>query len=175
MRSGYADTSMQAVPNKEALFAAVVTRRAECNKLDIDHIDLDSRDVRGTLVELATVFLLDIYSREQLELFRTVVADARRFPQIGRLMLEGPFQETHGMITDYFERLVRDGKLRLANANMAVEYFLAIIKADKHVRLLFSQDVSTTPKAIRSIADGAVDIFLHGASPADPGTKGECR
>jgi TetR/AcrR family transcriptional regulator, mexJK operon transcriptional repressor len=180
LRRGYADTSMQAVadhagvakatvysnfPNKDALFEAVVVRRAECNKVDIDHIDLESGDVHATLVELATSFLLDIYSREQLELFRTVVADARRFPHLGKMMLEGPFLETHGKIREYFERLVRQGELTLTDPVMAVEYFLAIIKADKHVKLLFNQDVNIAPRMIRAIADGAVDIFLNGARP----------
>ena len=180
LRSGYGDTSMQAVatragvakatvysnfPNKEALFAAVVTRRAEWNRVEIDHIDLDSDDVQATLVELATAFLLDIYSREQLELFRTVVADARRFPQLGKMMLEGPFLETHGKITDYFQQLLARGELRLAEPVVAVEYFLAIIKAEKHVKLIFNQETSITPQAIRDIAVGAVDIFLNGARP----------
>jgi len=183
LRHGYAGTSMQAVadhagvakatvysnfPNKDALFEAVVTRRAECNKMDIDHIDLESGDVHANLVELATSFLFDIYSREQLELFRTVVADARRFPQLGKMMLEGPFLETHGKIREYFTRLVQQGELTLTEPAMAVEYFLAIIKAEKHVKLLFNQNVSITPRTIRAIADGAVDIFLNGARPRQP-------
>lgn len=180
LRHGYADTTMQAVaahagvakatvysnfPTKDALFEAVVTRRAECNTVDIDHVDLGSGDVHTNLVELATSFLFDIYSREQLELFRTVVADARRFPQLGRMMIEGPFLETHKKIREYFSRLVEQGELTLTDPNMAVEYFLAIIKAEKHVRLVFSQDVNVTPRTIRAIADGAVDIFLNGTRP----------
>jgi TetR/AcrR family transcriptional repressor of mexJK operon len=180
LRHGYADTTMQAVaahagvakatvysnfPTKDALFEAVVTRRAEFNAVNIDHIDLDSRDVHATLLELATSFLFDIYSREQLELFRTVVADARRFPHLGKLMLEGPFLETHGKIREYFSRLVANGELTVSDPNMAVEYFLAIIKADKHVKLLFSQDVNIAPRTVRAIADGAVNIFLNGVRP----------
>ena len=177
LRHGYADTTMQAVashagvakatvysnfPTKDALFEAVVTRRAEYNSVDIDHVDLESRDVHATLVELATSFLFDIYSREQLELFRTVVADARRFPHLGKMMLEGPFLKTHRQIREYFSRLAVMGEIAVADPNMAVEYFLAIIKADKHVKLLFSQDVNIAPRTIRTIADGAVDIFLNG-------------
>ena len=181
LRSGFGDTSMQAVatragvakatvygnfPNKEELFAAVTKRRAECNKLDIDHIDLDANDTRETLVELAVAFLRDIYSREQVELFQTVVADARRFPRLGRLMLEGPFVETHGKISDYFARLFEKGELRLSDPRMAVEYFLGIVKAEKHVKLLFSQEVDISAKSIRQVAVGAVDVFLNGARPA---------
>ena len=180
LRAGFGDTSMQAVatragvakatvysnfPSKEDLFAAVIRRRAECNKLDIQHIDLDAGDIQTTLLELAVAFLLDIYSREQIELFQTVVADARRFPKLGQLMLEGPFLETHGKITDYFARLFDDGELRLADPHMAVELFLGIIKAEKHVKLLFSQDAKVSPESVREVADHAVDVFLNGARP----------
>ncbi len=180
LRAGFGDTSMQAVatragvakatvysnfPSKEDLFAAVIKRRAECNKLDIQHIDLASDDITTTLVDLAVAFLLDIYSREQIELFQTVVSDARRFPKLGRLMLEGPFLETHGKITDYFARLIGNGELRVSDANMAVELFLGIIKAEKHVKLLFSQEVNVQTESIRAVAEHAVDVFLNGARP----------
>lgn len=178
LRSGFGDTSMQAVatragvakatvysnfPNKEALFAAVVSRRAECNRVGIDHVDLESHDLESTLIDLATAFLIDIYSREQLELFQTVVSDSRRFPQLGKMMLEGAFLETHGKINVYFEQLLARGELRVPDATIAVEYFLAIIKAEKHIKLLFNQETSTSKRAIRAVAKGAVDIFLDGA------------
>ena len=180
LRAGFGDTSMQAVatragvakatvysnfPSKEDLFAAVTRRRAECNKLDINHIDLRSEDIPATLTQLAVAFLLDIYSREQIELFQTVVSDARRFPKLGKLMLEGPFVETHGKITDYFAQLFDRGELRLSDPHTAVELFIGIIKAEKHVKLLFSQEVNVTAEAIRDLAEHAVDVFLNGARP----------
>ena len=178
LRAGFAETSMQAVaerakvakatvysnfPSKEDLFAAVIKRRAEYNEDSIGHVDLTSRDMRTTLVDLATAFLLDIYSREQVELFQTVVADARRFPKLGRMMIDGPFKETHGQIGEYFQSLLDRNELTITDPHLAVEYFLGIVKADKHVKLLFSQEVNVSPKAIRAIAEGAVDIFLNGA------------
>jgi AcrR family transcriptional regulator len=180
LRQGYTATTMKAVaahagvakatvysnfPTKEELFEAVLTRRAAVNALIIDHVDLESRDVRATLVELATAFLLVVYSREQLELFRTVVADARHFPDLGRLILEGPSRQTRGKIREYFSRLASEGELTLADPAMAVEYFLAIVKADKHLKLLLNQDAEITSESIGAIAEGAVDIFLDGVRP----------
>ncbi|MEZ0114985.1 TetR/AcrR family transcriptional repressor of mexJK operon [Catenulispora sp. EB89] len=180
LRHGYTDTTMQAVavhagvakatvysnfPTKDALFEAVVARRAEVNGTSVEHIDLESRDARATLVELAACFLSVIYSREQLELLRTVVADARRLPHLGALVVEGAGQETRETIHEYFSRLDAWGELEVSDLDMAVEYFLAIIKADRHVKLLLSQDVDITPEAIRAIAEGAVDIFLGGSRP----------
>lgn len=177
LRQGFVATSMQEVataagvakatvysnfPNKEALFAAVIYRRAENSKLDLSHVDMASNDVHATLIELACAFLLDIYSREQVELLQTVVADARRFPSLGRMMIEGPFVETHGKITEYFEHLVAAGDLHYSDPHMAAEYFISIIKAGKHIPLIFSQSVDVQPTAVRRIAQGAVDIFLYG-------------
>ncbi len=91
LKQGFAATSMHEVaaaasvakatvysnfPSKETLFEAVIYRRAEKSRPDLKAIDLNSSDVEGTLLELACAFLSDIYSREQVELFQTVVADA---------------------------------------------------------------------------------------------------
>ncbi len=180
LRKGFADTSMQEVatesgvakatlysnfPSKEDLFSAVIHRRAEKNQLNLQAIDLDSVDVHETLVDLACAFLRDIYSREQVELFQTVVADARRFPLLGKMMLEGPFEKTHGEITRYFVDRVADGTIRHDDPHLAADYFMAIIKARMHIPLIFSQAVSASPKAIRKIASGAVSIFLDGVGP----------
>ncbi|MEY9855993.1 TetR/AcrR family transcriptional repressor of mexJK operon [Catenulispora sp. GAS73] len=180
LRHGYTDTTMQVVaahagvakatvysnfPTKDALFEAVVSRRAEVNPIGAEHIDLESHDTRATLVELATCFLSAIYSREHLELLRTVVADARRFPHLGALVVEGAGLQTRTRIREYFARLIARSELQINDLDMAVEYFLAIIKADRHVKLLLNQDVDTTPETIRTIAEGAVDIFLNGSRP----------
>lgn len=177
---GYGGTSMQDVaaaagvakatvysnfPSKEALFSAVIHRRAERSRLDIDHVDLHSADVRSTLVELGCAFLHDIYSPGQVELLQTVVADARRFPQLGKLMIEGPFIETHGKISAYFSNIVGRGLLAHDDPETAAEYFIAIIKAGKHIPLILSQDVQTGPEAVRRTVEEAVDIFLRGLDP----------
>ena len=177
LRSGHGNTSMRAVATRAGVAkataysnsptrglylrrswgggarAAPAALRAECSRVDIDHVDLDSRDTRATLVELATAFLVDIYSREQVELFRTVVADSRRFPQLGKMMLEGPFLETHGKITDYFGQLLARGELDVAIALPGIH------------QLSFSQEANGTPRVVRAIATDAVDIFLNGARP----------
>lgn len=183
LSQGFAGTSMQDVateanvakatvysnfPNKEELFAAVIHRRAENSKLDLTDVDLDSPDLAATLVELACAFLADIYSREQVELFQTVVSDARRFPQLGRMMIEGPFVETHGKITQFFERRVAAGDLVYDDPHMAAEYFISIIKAARHIPLVFNQPVKVDRPTIRSIAQGAVDIFLYGLDKRRP-------
>jgi TetR/AcrR family transcriptional regulator, mexJK operon transcriptional repressor len=177
LSQGFAATSMQDVAaeagvakatvysnfsSKEELFSAVVKRRAEKNMLDLSVVELRSGDLAADLLELACAFLRDIYSREQVELFQTVVSDARRFPELGRMMIEGAFAETHGQIMEYFEEKVASGDIAHADPRMAAEYFIAIIKAERHIPLVFNQPVDVDPRSIRTIASGAVDIFLNG-------------
>lgn len=177
LRQGFAGTSMQEVattagvakatlysnfPSKEELFAAVVRSRAETSRLDLGLNDLAALSLPDALLELAVAFLLDIYSREQLELFQTVVADARRFPILGKMMMEGAFVETRRRIVSYFIDRVAAGDLTCEDPAMAAEYFTAIIKAGKHIPLVFGQPADVSPAAVRKVAQGAVSIFLNG-------------
>lgn len=81
------------------------------------------------------------------------------------MMLDGPFQKTHGKITQYFIDRVADGSIHHSDPHSAADYFVAIIKAGVHIPLIFSQPVSVSPRSVRKIASGAVSIFLDGINP----------
>ncbi len=85
------------------------------------------------------------------------------------MMLEGPFVETHGRIVDYFERRIEAGDLSHDDPKMAAEYFISIIKAGRHIPLVFSQPADTSSASLRAIASGAVAIFLGGLKNRAPG------
>lgn len=151
--------------NKQALFAAVIGRRSSV-VLDVPGAaELAAADLRTALVELGAAFLRHIYSPGQIELFQTVVAESRQFPELGELMLSGPFVETPDVIAEVLRDRVGRGELEFARAEEAPAIFTSLLKADLHSRLLFSQSTDTSRERLRGIAERGVDIFLFGAIP----------
>ncbi|MGP3533657.1 TetR/AcrR family transcriptional regulator [Microbacterium sp. RD1] len=178
LRRGYAATSMVDVAEeagvskqtlysnfagKRELFAAVIGRRSAV-EFEVPDEVFSSGDLRGILVELGVVFLRHIYSPGQIELFQTVVAESRQFPELGSLMLSGPFVETPHVLIDVLRERAEAGELHFAEPALAPALFTSLLKADVHSRLLFSQPADTSPARLRALAESAVDIFLHGVA-----------
>ena len=75
-------------PGKDALFAAVMG--SHCDRavgLDTCQLDPDG-DPRSELTDLGVRFLSLVTSPTAVALFRTVVAEADRFPELGRTFFE---------------------------------------------------------------------------------------
>src|SRR5690606_27828391 len=104
-RSGYGAVSMDAIaakagvskrtvyshfPGKDVLFAAVMTRH--CGVVAGDAWTMDPEiEPRQMLIDRGRRFLRLITARESVALFRTVTAEAERFPELGRAFFEtGP-------------------------------------------------------------------------------------
>jgi AcrR family transcriptional regulator len=181
LQSGYAATSMDAVADmagvskrtvysnfgsKQDLFAAVIRKRcaeAVPEALDTSHLQTDNP--RDVLVEMATAFLTAIYSPVQVELYQTVVAESRQFPELGRIMVDGPILQTQLIFDEFLHEQVRLGHLSFADPSIAAAQLVGMLKTNLHMRLLFNQPVSRVPEELRAKAESSVALFLDGARP----------
>ncbi|WP_293371896.1 TetR/AcrR family transcriptional regulator [Phenylobacterium sp.] len=152
--------------NKQTLFAAVLRKRcdeilAQNNKYVI--CEDDSLEVG--LVNLATSLLSSIYTKPQIDLYKTVVAEARHLPEIGQIMFDGPIMYTQCIFEAYLRKQVAAGLLELDEIELAASQLIAMLKTNLHMRLIFSQPGKVTPAEITHIARESVGLFLHGALP----------
>lgn len=179
LEAGYATTSMDAIAeragvskrtvysnfgSKEDLFAEVIRRR--CALVVPDPVDLDEvrdRDPEDVLIDLSTRFLTNIYARTQVQLYQTVVAEARLFPSIGRAMFEGPILGSQAVFDRYLRDQARHGRLVFPDIDLAAAQLVALLKTNVHMRLLFSQPVSLDGARIAELATASVRLFLGGA------------
>ena len=180
LQSGYANTSMDMVAeragvskrtvysnfgSKDDLFAAVIRKRCA----DVIPTALDAVDKAGSpevvLTAMATAFLTAIYSRPQIELYLTVVAESRQFAEIGRIMVEGPIAQSQRLFADVLRAHADTGQLSLPDADLAAAQLIALLKTNVHMRLLFHQDAPTGTHQIAASARSSVQLFLNGARP----------
>ncbi len=157
---------------KQDLFAAVITKRcAEVLPNPVRVSTLARRTPQDALTALATDFLRAIYAEEQVELYKTVVAEARHMPEIGRIMFDGPIMHTQQVFETYLAEEVRLGRLALEDVSLSAALLIAMLKTNLHLRLLLNQPIRVGRKDIRAIADSAVKLFLHGAAARPPPTE----
>lgn len=183
LEGGYGATSMDAIAeragvskrtvysnfgSKKDLFAAVIRKHGSMVlPLSIEEIDLESSDLEPILTDLATNFLMSICTPEQVELYQTVLAESRKFPELGKLMIDGPFLRSERLFDQFLRAQVDRGRLSFPDIDLAAPQLVAMLKTNVHMRLLFNQPVQVTNASLAASAAASVRLFLSGARPRD--------
>jgi AcrR family transcriptional regulator len=155
-------------PDKRLLFMEVAT--IECRRQTdtaLEHVDMTRppRDVLRFAAERLMGFVLSPFGRG---VFRIVVAEAERFPEIGREFWECGPERGKQILVAYFEEACARGELEIDDLRLAADQFSELCKADLFPRLIFGIAATFTAEERRRVAEGAVETFLarYGATPA---------
>ena len=162
--------------NKDALFAAVM--KLACNTVvppSLADVGPDDEEIGTVLRRIGLVFLESIYRAQKVNLFRAIIMDATKFPEVGRMACDGPIARSHEQIGNYLAKQVAAGKLALPCPDMAASQFLGLLKTDVHMRLLLNQPANISRARLRRIVDCSVDMFLNGTLPRKSEGRGTRR
>ena len=118
--------------------------------------------MEAVLAAIGREFLLRIYSDDQIELFRTVITDARRFPELGAVMFDGPVRHSEEIVAAYLRRLAAAGRIEVAAPELAAAQFMGMLKTNLHVKLLMKPGTKPAVEEIERIVDSSVGLFLNG-------------
>jgi TetR/AcrR family transcriptional repressor of mexJK operon len=152
--------------SKYDLFSAVVRRLCTNVLPPAEEIDAyKDKSIEESLHTLAVQFLHEIYHPDQVALFRTIIAEARQFPELGATFYDGPISASEHKIGAYFLYVVRTGELTFERPEIAAAQFLGLLKGDMHLRLLFMKRKRANRSEIDKEAHSAVNLFLQGALP----------
>jgi len=173
--SGYGDVSMDAIaakagvskrtvyshfPGKDVLFAAVMTRHcSEVSGGDVWTLDPEV-EPRQMLTDRGRRFLRLITSPEAVALFRTVTAEAERFPELGRAFFETGPKCWVGSFEDYLKAQDEKGRLRIPNPEMAAKFLFSLLKDPLHLRCMLGVQSQVSEAEIAAHVDNVVDAFL---------------
>jgi len=148
------------------LFSAVVRRL--CNNVLPSEEEIESyknRPIEESLRALAVQFLQEIYQPDKVALFRTIVAEARQFPELGEVFYDGHISASESKIDAYFMYLVEHDGLAFDRVESAAGQFLGLLKGDMHLRLLLMKRKRASRAEVIGQAHSAVNLFLQGALP----------
>lgn len=157
--------------NKHSLFGAIMTTRCQGVIPLFDSGDLAGRSPEEVLSAVAKRFLGFLIGHSAaLSLYRLVVTEAPRSPELGRAFYENGPARAAGALAAYLAGLVTKGVLTLPDPRLAAEQFFGLVLGHAHIRLLLNLvDAPPSEAEIDRAVANAVTIFLSGASASHRG------
>jgi len=199
LRNGYRGTSMDEIAgvaavskqtvykhfaDKKSLFSEIVTGTVN-EAGDTVHDQVlklqESGNLEADLRGLARRQLAMVMQPQILRLRRLVIAEAERFPELGRTFYERGPGRTIAALATLFERLGTRGVLQLDDPHLAAEHFnWLVMSIPLNQAMLLGHDEPPSAPDLDRYADTGVQVFLaaygrHSSalSPATPGGANE--
>jgi len=146
--------------DKRLLFMEVArrecARQAEESEALID-TTLPPRQVLRLAARRMLGFILSDFGQR---VFRICVAEADRFPDLGREFYESGPALVRERIKTYFRDAVGRGELRIDDFDLAADQFAELCKADLFPRLVFGIDRRFSSAEVDRVIEGAVETFM---------------
>lgn len=151
--------------SKHSLFIAVIeTLCAKIVPPSLEDPALDDAPIADVLSQIGRQFLRGIYSDQQVELLRTVITDAVRFPELGEVMFDGPILHSEHVLAAYLRRLAAAKRIRLEKPELGAAQFMGMLKTNIHIRLLLKPHAKVSNAEIDRVVAACTDIFLNGVA-----------
>ncbi|MDR3323495.1 MAG: TetR/AcrR family transcriptional regulator [Zoogloeaceae bacterium] len=125
-------------PNKEAMFAAVIERQCATMRATIQAIETSPGNIARTLTDIGMSYLELVLSPEGLALYRVAVAEAPRFPDLGRrFYLAGPRAVT-ALVATRLSAAAQAGEINVQTFGVeaAAGLFISMVRGEGQVESL---------------------------------------
>jgi TetR/AcrR family transcriptional regulator, mexJK operon transcriptional repressor len=149
-------------PSKEDLFREVASAASGSILVSLDG---DARDLRERLMRFGTTFRQKLLGDEGLAFYRTVFAEAPRFPELAQTVFENGSGQTIRRVAEFLERAMDEGQLRREDPTYAAETLLSMLDCWDRSRRLFG----TPPRSAASERERVariIDTYLRAFAPA---------
>lgn len=147
-------------PDKRLLFLEVA--KAECcRQADEAEANIGCDCTLREALTIAAATLVDFFTSDFfLRMYRIFVAEAERFPELGREFYESGPKLGRERMVQYFKEAEARGELRIDDKELAADQFAELCKSDLFTkRVMGILDEVTQAQKDRVIA-GAVETFL---------------
>jgi TetR/AcrR family transcriptional regulator, mexJK operon transcriptional repressor len=151
--------------DKERLFAEIV--RATTSEIDnlmrlVTETMAGQTRVESSLLVLARRFITALMQPRILRLRRLVMANADRFPDVGRSWYEEGFARVLATLATTFQSLADRKLLQVDDPLLAANHFVGLLLWIPINRAMYTGDYRSDPDELEAIAVAAVRAFLTG-------------
>lgn len=160
-RAGVSKATLYAYfPDKRLLFMEIAS--SECRRQAADVVDaLDlSRPPREVLERVGSGLMQFMLSDCGQRVFRICVAEADRFPDLGRHFWNSGPMMIERTLCDYFTLAIARGELRIADLSLAAHQFAELCKSELFPKMVFGLQRDFAEDEIARVLQGAIDTFM---------------
>lgn len=177
---GYAATSIDAIieraggskrniynefGSKEGLFGALVSTFAEKALSSLVIEEIEGRNLRETLIAFGHQLMAIYMSPALIGVYRTVVAEASRHPDLGRTFYEcGPARAT-SRLAEVLEAAKIRAEIQADDYFRIADHFVGLIRDNLHLQVVLGLRPPPDETETRQAVLSAVDLFLMGVKP----------
>jgi len=151
--------------SKEKLFAAIIETRCRALISPLLTPEIRSNELEATLRAIADRFVELIMEESTLALYRVVIAEAPRFPELARVFYENGPERAIGSLADYLSEETARGHLEMSEATGAAEQFFSLLSGYVHVRALLGIGACRPSSDLNDHIAGVVGTFLRAFAP----------
>ncbi|HBY87300.1 MAG TPA: TetR/AcrR family transcriptional regulator [Colwellia sp.] len=146
--------------NKHGLLMAVIQRQVKTQSEILTSINREL-DAKEALNQVCFKFVVGMLSPELMSLFRLVVQQVVKFPELGEMIYKnGPMTGILPLV-DYLTWLTEQKVLKIENCHFSAQMLMEMAKGPLHTRSLLLPDKEASDEEILYQVTKAVDIFLH--------------
>lgn len=171
---GYANTSMDMVAaragvskatiyahfqSKDDLFGAIIRRRCT-NQMTFDDVSLQGMDARAALTALANQLMRLFVDVETMGIYRMVVAEAARHPDLAKAYYEAGPLLGKARLAEVFAAMNRLGLMKVPDPRQATDAFIGMLRTEFFHRKLLGLPDSDQVTADSTVAN-AVETMVR--------------
>jgi AcrR family transcriptional regulator len=177
--SGYAATSMESVarragistktlyrliPNKAALFEAMITDRIDLFASAVRLRACDGRDIEAALGEALTVCGELILDGDVISLQRMILGDSEKFPEIADTFYHKAIRRTERTLANWLKAQNERGLMKLDDAEAAAGMLLGMLVFQPQRAVMFGHAPTPDRAELVRRAQAVAKLFLHGCA-----------
>ena len=147
--------------SKEKLFGAIIESRCRALMSPLLTPEIRSNELEATLRAIADRFVDLIMDASALALYRVVIAEAPRFPELARVFYENGPEQAIGNLAGYLSEETERGHLVISDSVGAAEQFFSLLSGYVHVRALLGMGACRPTSDLTDHIAGVVRTFMR--------------
>jgi AcrR family transcriptional regulator len=175
--AGYAATSMESVargagvstktlyrlvPNKAALFEAMITERTDRFVSIVNLRGCKADDVEVALTEALIICGELLLDSEVITIQRVILGDSDKFPEIAETFYHKAIRRTEDALAEWLRRQQKRGTLALDDAQSAAGMLLGMLAFQPQRAVMFGHKAPPTRDEIEQRAKACAEVFVQG-------------
>jgi len=180
---GFAETSMEAIAreagvskatlyahygSREELFTAVIWATGGQFLAGMASGLTGARGFEAKIEGLARAVLDLLLAPDVVAMNRIVAAEARRFPELGKLFYQNGPDRLIARLEDLFETAMAEGLLSRSHARDVAKHFIGLIRGDLQLRAMLGDNAALSENERNHAITTGVSAFLAAYAAVEP-------